>query len=163
MCYRARTMAESFTAQVHEIVRRNSRLMAMVAQEATQDLITATQTPRGKGGKMPVDTGFLRASGRMSLTGVPSGPVRPAVKAAPKIKGLRGAAKRSHEKKRSQMYSAPDTVSLGGFKLGMSIFWGWTAIYARRQELYNGFLSSNVRNWQGFVDGAVRKLRDKLR
>lgn len=155
-------MAESFSAQVHEVVRRSSRLMTMVAQEATSDLIEAAQTPKGKGGKMPLDTGFLRASGRLSLSGMPAGPTRPASKVAPKIKGLRGAAKRSHEAKRAKTY-APDSVNLGGFTLGQTIFFGWTAIYARRQEFYNGFLSSNVKQWQSFVDGAVRKLRDKIR
>lgn len=156
-------MADNFSAQVHDIIRRNTRLMTAVVQESTQDLINETQKPKGKGGKMPLDTGFLRASGRLSLTGVPTGPTRPATKAAPKIKGLRGAAKRSHEAKRARSNVSADSVSVGGVELGGSIYWGWTAIYARRQELKNGFLSSNLRNWQKFVDGAVRKLRDKMK
>lgn len=137
-------MAQKFSAQVHEIIRKNTALMGMVAAEATQDLINETQRPKGKGGKMPLVTGFLRASGRMSLTGVPTGPTRP-------------------PKGDAQTYRSPDTVQVKGFKLGASIFWGWTAIYARRQDLYNGFYSTNVRNWQKFVDGAVRKLRDKMK
>lgn len=135
-------MAKSFSAQVHDIIRRNDRLMTMVAQEATQDLIHAIRTPKGKGGKLPLVTGFLRASGQTSLKGVPTGPVR-------------GDPKKT--------YSSPDFVTIAGFKLGMSIYFGFTAIYARKQELYNGFVSSNVAQWQKFVDGAVRKLRDKMK
>lgn len=138
-------MAKSLTADVHRIIRKNKTLMTMVVQEATQDLIHATQVPKAKGGKMPLDTGFLRASGRLSLSGVPSGPVRGKPKAQP------------------GSYTAPENVTVAGFQLGGSIFWGWTAIYARRQELRNGFLRSNVRQWQKFVDGAVRKLRGKMR
>ena len=116
--------------------------MSMVAQESTQRLITEAQLTKAKGGKMPVRTGFLRASGRLSLTSVPTGPVR-------------GDSKKS--------YKSPDVVKISGFKLGMSIFWGWTAIYARKQELYNGFLSSTKGNWQKIVDGVVRDLRDRLK
>lgn len=156
-------MAKRFDAQVHDMIRRNVALMGMLVPEATQDMINEMQRTKGNGGKMPVDTGFLRASGRLSLTGMPTGPTRPPTKAAPKIKGLRGAAKRSHENKRAQLYRSAESTNITGFKLGASIFWGWTAIYARRQDLYNGFYSTNVRNWQKFVDGAVRKLRDRLR
>ena len=117
----------------------------MVAQESTQRLINHAQTPKAKGGKMPVDTGFLRASGRLSLTGVPTGPVR------------------GDPNKGGNAYPSPDTVELSGFNLGMTIFWGWTAVYARRQELYNGFLSSNIRQWQKIVDGVVRDLRNRMR
>lgn len=119
--------------------------MGMIVPEATQDLINEAQRTKAKGGKMPLDTGFLRASGRLSLTGVPTGPTRPP-------KGEQAGS-----------YRSPDSVTIGGFTLGGSIFFGWTAIYARRMELYNGFYSTNVRNWQKFVDGAVRKLRDKMR
>lgn len=119
--------------------------MTMVAQESTQRLIQQAQVPKAKGGKMPVDTGFLRASGRLSLTGVPTGPVRGDPKAAP------------------DSYKSPDSVVISGFKLGMSMFWGWTAVYARRQELRNGFLSSPIRQWQKIVDSVVRDLRDRMR
>lgn len=116
--------------------------MGMVAQESIQRTIKIAQTPKGKGGKLPFDTGFLRASGRLSLTGVPSGPIRPA--------------------KKGQKYAAK-TILLDGFKLGASVFFGWTAIYARKQELYNGFLESAISQWQKTVDGVVRDLRDKMK
>lgn len=141
-------MAKKFSAQVHDIIRRNAPLFTMVAQEAAQRLIHQAQTPKAKGGKMPLDTGFLRASGRTSLTGMPTGPVRGRERA---------------EGEAGPFYTAPDSVVIAGFKLGMTIFFGWTAVYARKQNLYNGFLDSAVKNWQKIVDGVVRDLRDRLR
>ena len=138
-------MAEKFSAQVNKIIRKNNALMTKVAQESTQRLIESAQVPVVKGGKMPVDTGFLRASGRLSLTGVPAGPVRGDPKAAP------------------GSYRTPDSVVISGFTLGKTMFWGWTAIYARRQELRNGFLSSNVRRWQKIVDSVVRDSRNRMK
>lgn len=150
-----------FRAQVHRIIRRNRALLTMVAQESVQRLIHRAQTPKAKGGKMPLDTGFLRASGRMSLTGMPTGPVRGVEVKGAAPKGRSKAAKAEREER--QVYSSPDTVSISGFKLGTSIFFGWTAIYARRQNLYNGFLDSAIRNWQKIVDGVIRDLRDRIR
>lgn len=141
-------MAKTFGAQVHQIIRRNSALMTMVAQESTQRLIHIVQTPKGKGGKLPLDTGFLRASGRTSYTGMPTGPVR---------------GRDREEGEAGEIYSAPAAVTLAGFKLGTAVFFGWTAIYARRQNLYSGFLDSGIRQWQKIVDGVVRDLRNRLR
>lgn len=135
-------MSQKFSAQVHEIIRRNSALMELVFLESVQRTIQIAQTPKAKGGKLPLKTGFLRASGRMSLTGMPTGPTRGET---------------------DQTYSAPDSVSLAGAKLGMSVFFGWTAVYARRQNMYNGFLDDAVKKWQKTVDAVVRDLRGRVR
>lgn len=135
-------MAKEFTAQVHSIIRRNKAVLTMVAQTAVQDVINEAQLSKAKGGKMPVKLGFLRRSGSWSFTGLPTGPVRP---------------------DKSTTYASPDSVTITGFKLGRSIYWGWTAAYARKQNLYNGFLDSAIGRWQEFVDNAVRKLRDRVR
>lgn len=134
-------MSEKFSAQVHKIIRRNSALMELVFLESTQRTIKIAQTPKAKGGKLPLDTGFLRASGRTSLTGMPTGPTRG---------------------EKDQIYTSPETVTFSGVKLGMSVFFGWTAVYARRQNLYNGFLDHAVKSWQKTVDGVVRDLRGRL-
>lgn len=135
-------MAGQFTAQVHRIIAENSALMTMVAQEATQRVIDLSTVPKAKGGNMPLVTGFLRASGKLSLTGMPSGPAR-------------GDPK--------QTYASPDSVKIAGFQLGRSIYYGWTAIYARKQNLYNGFLDKAVSQWQRIVDDTIRDLRNRLR
>lgn len=88
----------------------------------------------GKGGKMRVDTGFLRASGQLSLTGMPSGPVR----------GDKNGS-----------YTFDRTIAettLNGVTAGDTVFWGWTANYAKYREAYDGFLISAVQQWQAIVN-----------
>lgn len=158
-CYNG-GMSKPFTAQVHKIIARNSALMELVAKESVQRLIQTAQTPKAKGGKLPLDTGFLRASGRTSYTGMPSGPTRGVAAETGKRK-LKGKAAKAQAEAR-QTYTSPDTVNIAGFKLGATIFFGWTAFYARKQNLYNGFLDSAVKNWQKIVDGTIRDLRKRL-
>ena len=135
-------MTQKFSAKVHQIIAQNSALLELVFLESVQRTINHAQTPKAKGGKLPLDTGFLRASGRTSFSGMPTGPTR-------------------GDKEGS--YSSPDTVNIAGFRLGRAIFFGWTAVYARRQNLYNGFLDSAVNAWQKTVDGVVRDLRGRMK
>ena len=65
-------MVERLTAQVRRIVAKNQNALLVLARMSTQDLVDEAQTPVAKGGKMRVDTGFLRASGQMSLNGLPT-------------------------------------------------------------------------------------------
>lgn len=123
----------NFAATVTAFVADTEKRMTALAQQSTQDLIELVQTPVAKGGKMRVDTGFLRASGQISFTGMPSGPSR-------------GDGK--------TQYTGGDfsVASLAGFQLGQTIYFGWTAEYAKYREAYDGFLISGVQNWQAIVD-----------
>ncbi len=60
-------MAKSFTAQVEGFAKKTVKLQEAILKESTQRLMERMQTPRGKGGNLPVDTGFLRASFHASL------------------------------------------------------------------------------------------------
>lgn len=68
----------SFSAQVGRHIARYKDRMEAVFKEATQATIREAQTPVSQGGRMPVDTGFLRNSlvsglnGSTSLTGADS-------------------------------------------------------------------------------------------
>lgn len=50
------------------------------------------------------------------------------------------------------------TDTLIKMKIGDTFFFGWTAIYAKRQEVYNGFMESAIMNWQNIVNNQVRRL-----
>ena len=52
----------SFSAQVNDWVKGSKARMVAVRNEAAQRTIEIMQTPVAKGGNLPVDTGFLRAS-----------------------------------------------------------------------------------------------------
>lgn len=140
-------MAKTFQAQVSAIIMKHREIMDAVARESIQDLIDEVQTPKAKGGSMPVDTGFLRASGQVSFTGMPSGPARPPEGALP-----------------GSIPYAPDVniARLANVKNGVAVHFGWTAIYARKQNLYNGFLDKGLANWQKIVNKVVRRLAKRI-
>lgn len=130
----------NFEAQVSDIVRRSKIKLDAVIKGSLQDLVNEAQTPVGKGGKMRVDTGFLRASGQMSLTGMPTGPSR-------------GDETETYAPSEENV-----TLTLAGLEIGNTAYFGWTAAYAAARESKDGFLESALQNWQKIVDANCRKV-----
>lgn len=134
-------MSKKFDAQVDDFVKETKKRLTALAREANQRLIDDAQTPTAKGGRMRVDTGFLRLSGQLSFSGMPSGPIRPAV---------------------GQKYewdSSTVTASLGTLEIGATLYFGWTANYAKYREGYDGFLGGAVQNWQMIVTQVCAEIR----
>lgn len=133
------------SAIVDKIILKTKKRMVAVAQGSVADTVTLANTPTAKGGKMRVVSGFLRASGRISLSGVPSGPSRPVADT-------------------TYSFSFPDIVAgLTGVELGDVIYFGWAANYARVRELHDGFLESALMRWQETVDSNVRKVKARIK
>jgi hypothetical protein len=136
---------KNFEAQVTEIARKTQARILAVQRMSIQTAIDEMQTPVAKGGNMRVDTGFLRASGAMSLTGMPTGPSR---------------------NDASEPNSVPyneDTpaLTLAKVQLGDRVYWGWTANYARYREYRDGFMRTVLQRWQRIVDGTVIKALER--
>lgn len=128
-------MAKTFGAQVGAWARKSDNRLTAVFREATQRVIEQAQTPVGEGGKLRVDTGFLRASGQASLTGWPSGPSR-----------------------REEGNGSFDVnLVIAGARVGDTIYFGWTAEYARPREYHDGFMRSAAQNWQPIVSAVVKE------
>ena len=136
-------MTEKLETQIDRyIINTEERLLA-VARTAIESTVDEAQTSKFKGGKMPIKTGFLRSTGIASLNRVPSGPDR-------------------GDKKQSYIWDEGFLITiLAQLKLGDIFYFGWTAVYARKQEVYNGFLAGALSNWQKNVDAAVSKFRDR--
>lgn len=65
-------------AQIENIKRFRAAQLLAIAQQSIQDVVNDMQTPRAKGGNMPVDTGFLRNSLVSGEAGsMAQGPTRP--------------------------------------------------------------------------------------
>jgi len=128
---------QSFQAQVDRHIVNTEKRMNLVMKQSLQNTINEMQTPTAKGGKMRVDTGFLRASGQSSLNGMPTGPSR---------KPPEG---------QFDWAASDTTATIGNMKFGSTFFFGWTASYARVRETYDGFMSSALQNWQQTVDKVV--------
>lgn len=140
-------MAEkSFTAQVDAIVAKTEKRMLALMRESIQRTVDDAQTPVGKGGRMRVDTGFLRASGQGSLNGMPSGPVR----------GEKGVTYDT---------GAADTVvlELGKMEFGSIFFFGWTANYAKYRETFDGFLGVAVQKWPQTVAAVAAEIKGRIK
>lgn len=134
----------TFAASVGAFVAQSEQRMDAVFRESVQRTIEEAQTPVGKGGKMRVDTGFLRNSGAASLSGMPSGLSRP------RGKGDKGE---------------PQDVDavIAGAPRGATIWFGWTANYARPREYVDGFLRSAAQNWQKTVETVAAELKARIK
>ncbi len=129
-------------AAVTEFVAQTKQRLAAVARQSTQDVIDDAQMPVAKGGRMPVDTGFLRNSGTISYSGLPTGP------------SVNDGSPQSGE------FDA--ATVLGAWTGQTDIWWGWTAEYALFQETRNGFLRVAVQRWPEFVMTNSRNLEARI-
>jgi hypothetical protein len=141
--------SKSFTAQVDDIVRECEKRQIALVRESNKRLAERVQTPVAKGGKMRVDTGFLRSTGQMSLNGLPQGPIRPPES------GNAGSGVRF------RYTSTSVTTALAGFRMGQPIFFGWSAEYAAAREVFDAFLESGLMDWQKIVDEVTNEIRQR--
>ena len=124
------------------VIRTQERLLA-VTKQAIYDTAMESQKTRTDGGKMPVITGFLRRTGISSLNTPPSGPIR-------------------GERDKTYIWSGDSVLKvLSGMKIGDVFYFGWSAIYARKQNARHGFLDAALMNWQKNVDAAIAVFRKK--
>lgn len=136
----------SFSADIEQFVLKSEKRLEAVVKNSIQDVTEMAQTPVAKGGRMRVKTGFLRASGRASTEGFPSGPsVKPA-----------DALDNSYD-----FDGEAVNAVLIKMNLGDTFYFGWSANYAAARELHDGFLETATQNWQQFVNTNSEKYRGK--
>ncbi|MFG1330199.1 HK97 gp10 family phage protein [Xanthobacter autotrophicus] len=75
----------SFSAQVDAWVKEVKTRELAVFRGSAQRVIAEMQTPAGDGGRMPVDTGFLRASLQMTLNAPATGPLQKPLKGSGRL------------------------------------------------------------------------------
>lgn len=144
---RAYNNGHGFTQQVEDIIAVSEKRMTALMRQSLQDVIDNAQTPTAKGGRMRVDTGFLRASGQASLSGMPQGPGRG-----------------ESDKPGSYAYDTNNVViQLGKLKIGDTFYFGWTANYARYRELYDGFLEGALMHWGRIVAFNTDAIRERIK
>lgn len=139
---------QTFVAPIDNFVRVSLERMAAVHKEATKRTIDIAQTPMAKGGRMRIDTGFLRASGQVSLTGMPTGPTR----------GNPDDGKNVYQSNEPQI-----AIVIAGAKLGSTIFFGWTAAYALARESKDAFLRLAVQQWPQTVARVTEELKQRIK
>lgn len=117
---------------------KQKRNVSLIVKQSIQDVSELAQQPRAKGGRLPVDTGFLRNS---------------------YVAGINGSTALSGP----NVYEAV----IAGLDMGDTFVAGWTAAYALRQErgfvgpdslgrVYNTpgnfFMASALAQWAAIVE-----------
>lgn len=139
-----------FSATIDAFVARNGKVLRAIQNESVERTIRIAQLSDDKGGRMRVDTGFLRASGQISFNGMPTGPaVKPSDAMA--------------NDPRYDWTSGPIIVAIATAPIGAEIHWGWTANYARYREYEDGFLRVAVQQWPKTVAEVTEELKRKVK
>lgn len=118
----------SFTAQIKAFTDRAKEKLETVVKQSAQEVFSIAQTPKAQGGRMPVNTSFLRNSLVAELNG----------------STVSGGA---------DAY----VLAVAGMDLGDVVFAGWTAKYARHMEYGTSRVTGNfymlnaAQQWQAIV------------
>ena len=139
-------MATSFAKQVGSIVAKSEDRMLAVFRQSAQDVVNDAQQPRAKGGNMPVRTGFLRNTGDSAINAMPFGETEPP--------------------EGQEIFEWDGDVALAVInraQLGDTIFFGWSANYAKYMEARYGFMRLAAQNWDQIVKTNAKKLERALK
>lgn len=138
----ARLPGATFSAQVDYHVRKARDAMLTVVKESTSRLAEQAQTTVNEGGKLPIDTGYLRASFVATINaGPPAGRQRPA-----------GDATYTYD-------GTPIDLAINAMNLGDVLTMAWTANYAVYMEYRYGFMRSAQQNWPVIVRQVTREVQ----
>lgn len=133
----------SFSSQIDAWVRKSEARMLAVAKESTQRTVSKAQS------RIPIDTGFARASVRASLEAMPQ-----------IVPGSRGKEGQSYSYNSGEI-----TLVLAGMELGQTAYIGWTASYTPFLELGHsnqaptGFVGISALEWPATVAAVTQELK----
>jgi len=123
---------------VSQWVAQSQARLEAVWKTAAQDIAREVQTPRAKGGKLPVDTAFLRNSFAADVNATPAG------------------------NGNSSYTAGPISIVINRARIGDRVVFGWGANYAIIMESKYFFLRSAAQNWQKIVDRAAQKVKTRI-
>jgi hypothetical protein len=138
-----------FADQVTKHTETYRKRLRATAREAVQDTVDIAQKMRGEGGRMRVETGFLRASIQAAIGYMPSGPTT-----------------------NDEDQNYPEGTIVAGEAVSVTLlkwdpatehlFVGWTANYARPREYNDGFLRGAVEQWPATVEAAAKRVKAQI-
>jgi hypothetical protein len=140
-------VASKFGDQVKASNEKAKQRTLAVFRDSAQAVLNEANTPEGQGGKLPFDTGNLQNSVAASKEGMPSSE------------------------------SGDPSLVFAGMQLGETVFAGWTAVYALRQEhgyqkedslgrkydqAGKGFMRSAAQRWDFIVAESIEKVKKEI-
>lgn len=138
----------TFSADVDDWIRESEARVETVLKMATQELFYGVLKPVREGGRMRIETGFLRSSFTVTLNA-------PMTRAVPRPDG-------------DATYSVDTgaiSLVINQAEIGQTIYGVFAANYARPREYGSrgkpgdGFVMTNAARWQDYVDEAVLAVR----
>ena len=139
----------TFKAQIDGYVAKYKIKLEAVARTAAQTLLdeankegaSVASPDGGRGGRMPVDTGFLRNSIAAAIGSMPSG-----------------------ASKADEPMGNPDAAAIVIAKLNLNqnLYIGWTANYAQLMNVRYGFMDAASKNWQKYVNQAAAEVNRRI-
>ena len=142
----------SFSAAVANWVEKVEGATEAVFKEASQAIVEEMQTPTAEGGRLRIDTGFLRASLMASTSAMP-----------PIVKGKKPADGQSYD-----FDFGPIEAVIAGADIGDTLYFGYTAEYAGFREYGangqagDGFVRLAAQRWPTTVDRVAKDLKSRL-
>lgn len=135
----------SFKLSVDKFIEKSAVATLAVVQDAAQEMAIDANTPVAKGGRLRVDTGFLRNSIAARVGSLPQGPnLKPD-----------GYSKPSWD-------SSAVTSVIMSMELGQKLYIGWSAEYAIYRENQDGFARLAAMSWPQYVAKATAKIKALL-
>lgn len=133
-------MSDNISVDVEKFITLVQKRVDLIVKDAIQQVVLGATVPKAQGGRMPVDTGFLRNSMVAAIGTYPVGPSTPD----------------------SDPMGVPPTVSImptvNQWDLTEPLYIGFSANYARQQEAANGFIEAEVQKWPQTVRESIGKL-----
>ena len=123
---------------IGEWVAKSQARLDAVWKTAAQDIAREMQTPRAKGGRMPVDTSYLRNSFSADINKTPSG------------------------NGNSAYTSGPISIVINRAKIGDTVVFGWAPQYSVYMEARYSFVRHAAQNWQQIVIKAAQKVKTRV-
>lgn len=139
-------MAGNFGTDVDEWVLQTEQRMEAVFKESMQRTVSLAQE------RIPVDTGYARASIRASLSAMPQ--------IDPESRGKKGVT--------YPLNMDPIILTIAGAKIGQTIYIGWTASYVpylengSSKQAPSGFIGLAALEWDHIVDQVTQELKARV-
>ena len=141
-----------FAAQIAKWVTETEGAMESVFHESAQRVTEVMTTPRGQGGNLPVDTGYLWHSFQASTSAPP--PINPTSKGSPDQKYTYNAG--------------PINLVINGAQLGQTVFICATASYAAfanygtSKQAAAMFVELAAQQWPTIVNQVTNELKGRI-
>lgn len=139
----------SFTNDCKRFAQLAQKRVLATARESVQDVVNLANSTQDQGGRMRVDTGFLRASGGAAVGRMPRGKST-------------NPARREYSEDDFAGTGLPLPIALAEWNLEQPLYYGWAATYARAREHKDGFMRLAAQDWDDIVRSNALQVRARI-